>query len=139
MADYDLIVVGGGPGGATTARRAALDGLKVLLLDKEKFPRYKACAGAIPGTCAKLLDFPIDSVIHRRISGMAFFAPSGYRIDFVPEERSLPGYTVMRDEFDRWLGPDGGSMRFRPTVAPTSEPPWRRRSGWRHPATDSPW
>jgi geranylgeranyl reductase family protein len=103
LADFDLIVVGGGPGGATTARRAALEGLNVLLLDKEEFPRYKACAGAIPNTCVELLDFPIDRVIHRRISGMAFFAPSGYRIDFVPEDRSHPGYTVMRDEFDSLL------------------------------------
>lgn len=103
MADYDLIVVGGGPGGATTARKASLEGLNVLLLDKEKFPRYKVCAGGMPGTCPKLLDFPIDHVVHRRISGLAFFAPAGYRVDCIPEDRSLPGYTVMRDEFDNLL------------------------------------
>ena len=44
---HDLIVVGGGPGGASAAERAASLGLRVLLFEKEAFPRYKPCGGAV--------------------------------------------------------------------------------------------
>ena len=39
MTEYDVIVCGGGPAGSTTAFYAAKAGMKVLLLDKSKFPR----------------------------------------------------------------------------------------------------
>jgi geranylgeranyl reductase family protein len=46
---YDAIIVGAGPGGATTALYAQRLGLKVLLLDKKHFPRDKICGDAISG------------------------------------------------------------------------------------------
>ena len=42
---YDLIVLGAGPAGSTAARTAAGMGLNVKILEKEEFPRYKACGG----------------------------------------------------------------------------------------------
>ncbi|MFX0070307.1 MAG: NAD(P)/FAD-dependent oxidoreductase [Candidatus Hermodarchaeota archaeon] len=103
MVDYELIVVGAGPSGSTLARRAALLGLDVLLIDKVKYPRYKACAGALSSKVIKQLDFEIDSVIQRKISGFSIIAPSGFRVNFIPEDRSNPGFTIMRDEFDYLL------------------------------------
>lgn len=41
---YQVIVVGGGPAGSTTARLLAEAGCQVLLLDKATFPRHKACS-----------------------------------------------------------------------------------------------
>ena len=49
MAHYDLVIVGAGPGGATTAAFAARAGLRTLLLDRETFPRDKICGDAISG------------------------------------------------------------------------------------------
>lgn len=44
---YDLIIIGGGPSGASAGRKAGELGLNTLLLEKEKFPRYKACGGGL--------------------------------------------------------------------------------------------
>jgi geranylgeranyl reductase family protein len=103
MTDYDVIVVGAGPAGSTTARRAAQAGLNVLLLDKEPFPRSKPCAGGIRFQVSELLDFDLSSVYQRKISGIAVFSPSGLRADCISEDRSMPGMTVMRNEFDYLL------------------------------------
>lgn len=103
MTRYDLIVVGGGPAGSTAARHAAKAGLEVLLVEREALPRYKACAGAIRADVLDLLDFDVSGVLHRKINGFSIFSPSGLRADCMLEERSRPGYTVMRDEFDQLL------------------------------------
>ena len=41
--NFDVIIVGGGPAGSAAACYAAKEGLKVLLLEKEEFPRDKVC------------------------------------------------------------------------------------------------
>ncbi len=40
---YDLIVIGGGPGGTSAAITAAREGSRVLLLERGRFPRHKVC------------------------------------------------------------------------------------------------
>ena len=53
--EYDVIVVGAGPGGSTCATFLAKDGHRVLLLDKARFPRDKPCGDAISGKSATVL------------------------------------------------------------------------------------
>src|SRR5947209_1377918 len=47
---YDAIVIGGGPSGSTTAALLAEKGRRVILLEKEKFPRYHIGESLIPYT-----------------------------------------------------------------------------------------
>ena len=65
---YDVIVIGAGPAGSTTARECASRGLSVLLLDKSEFPRDKPCGGAVTIRAARLLPFEITPVVERVIS-----------------------------------------------------------------------
>src|SRR5262245_24541948 len=47
---YDAVVIGGGPAGSTTASILASKGRRVVLLEKEKFPRYHIGESLIPYT-----------------------------------------------------------------------------------------
>lgn len=55
-AEFDLIVIGAGPAGASAAVTARRLGLSVALVDKARFPRDKLCGGGITGRCALHLD-----------------------------------------------------------------------------------
>lgn len=54
---YDVIVIGGGPSGSSAARKASSLGLKTLLIEKENFPRYKPCAGAVSDIALKKVTY----------------------------------------------------------------------------------
>ena len=47
---YDVIVIGGGPGGSTISTMLAMAGRSVLLIEREKFPRYHIGESLLAGT-----------------------------------------------------------------------------------------
>ena len=47
--EFDCIVVGGGPGGSAAASYLAMEGKKVLLIEKGVWPRDKICGDAVGG------------------------------------------------------------------------------------------
>jgi geranylgeranyl reductase family protein len=53
----DVVVVGAGPAGSTASIFLAKKGFKVIMVDKAKFPRIKACGGGIPVSVFKRLPF----------------------------------------------------------------------------------
>jgi geranylgeranyl reductase family protein len=98
---YDVIVVGAGPAGSTAARQCAINNLSTLLLEKEKFPRFKPCAGGVTRAALNELDFEVPkNIIERRCSGLkAGFNEHQNQVDF----RSTVAYMVKRDKFDQKL------------------------------------
>jgi geranylgeranyl reductase len=96
--DFDVVVVGGGPAGATAAEDLARAGRSVLLLDRAG--RIKPCGGAIPPRLMR--DFAIpDAVLKARATSARMIAPSERQVD-MPIEGGFVGM-VDRDVFDEWL------------------------------------
>ena len=52
MSNYDVIIAGGGPAGASAAIHLAMHGARVLLVEQKKFPRPKLCGEFISPECA---------------------------------------------------------------------------------------
>ena len=99
--DYDVIVVGGGPGGSTAARMCAQAGLKTLLVEKEKFPRYKPCAGCLSIKSAQLLGFDLHPVVENTINSAKF--TYALKDSFSIRSPQPIALMMMRDRFDQFL------------------------------------
>lgn len=98
--DAEVIVVGGGPGGAMAARTLAQAGAKVLLLEKARFPRYKPCGGALS---AKVLALgpDVSQVVEDKVTEVIFAAPGEEPIQYRAENPLA--YMVQRERFDQLL------------------------------------
>jgi flavin-dependent dehydrogenase len=110
--DWDVIVVGGGPAGSSTAALIAEHGHRVLLLEREKVPRFHVGESLIPETY-----WPLKRLgLIERLKNSAF--PRKYSVQFVSDgsKESVPFYfdlynphessvtwQVVRSDFDRLL------------------------------------
>lgn len=80
--DADVLVVGAGPAGASTARRLALEGVDALLLDARAFPRSKPCGDCVsPGATPLLREAGVLDRLRARgpalLDGWRFRTPDG--------------------------------------------------------------
>ena len=97
--DFDVVVVGGGPSGATAAADLARMGHSVLLLDRDG--RIKPCGGAVPPRLMEEFAIP-DSLLVARARSARMVAPSDRAVDMPVGEIGYVGM-VDRDVFDEWL------------------------------------
>ena len=105
---FDVAVVGAGPAGSMLAYVAARRGLRVALIDRQTFPRDKACGDGISPAAVRIVrqvglggifdaDVPVRSV--------TVWGPDGTELhrDRLLGDDHAPGYIVPRLDFDKRL------------------------------------
>ena len=123
MVETDVAVVGGGPSGATTALLLARRGLRVVLLDRARFPRDKACGeGLMPpgvdvlrrlGLYDQVLATgarPLHDVTYQHEGGRP---EASARFPNDPSGSTAPGLGIRRTAFDAVLV---DALRSEPTA-----------------------
>jgi flavin-dependent dehydrogenase len=108
---YDYIIIGGGPAGSTAATNLARNGFKVLVLEKEKFPRFHIGESLLPFCYHIFKDLGVLEQIESqfvRKPGATFSdihnsKYSHWCFDKVIDDPSYLSFHVRRDEFDKIL------------------------------------
>lgn len=105
MESCEVLIVGAGPAGATCARLLCQAGLSVLLMDRDRFPRDKPCAGWI--TPAVLETLGIDPQLYRKERLLqeirAFRTGVMYGNELTTDYGRTVSYGIRRREFDHFL------------------------------------
>jgi len=106
MRNLDVIVVGGGPAGATAALKCSQLGFNTLLVEKGTPTRHKACGGVLPLVCIDILDdlglkIPAEVMSSPPTIGLFYVPPSGKNNG--GDVRNYRLLNVNRDRFDEWL------------------------------------
>ncbi|MFX0058566.1 MAG: NAD(P)/FAD-dependent oxidoreductase [Candidatus Hodarchaeota archaeon] len=100
MQNFDITIIGAGPGGSIAAKVASENGFSTCILEKEslnKKGRYKACGGAIAWELVEEIDYPEDK-ISRVIESLEL-----HHVDGDDFSKKGKGAVVWRSVFDKFL------------------------------------
>lgn len=111
MPDFDVVVIGGGPGGSSVATFVAQAGHSVALYEKATFPRFIVGESLVPACNLPLEKLGVlEQMDERRFPrkhGVQFFSPTGPTKPFYFSEVSDPRmhstWQVLRSDFDAML------------------------------------
>jgi geranylgeranyl reductase family protein len=99
--DYDVIVVGAGPGGSNAAAVALRGGLRVAQIDRFEFPRVKPCAGGVTIKACNALQLDLEPSIRQTSTSIEFNLWKSHLNRFSHQVPILR--MVLRPEFDNFL------------------------------------
>ncbi|HEV8017196.1 MAG TPA: NAD(P)/FAD-dependent oxidoreductase [Steroidobacteraceae bacterium] len=112
MRTCDVLIVGGGPAGSTAAWQLRKAGADVLVLDRERFPRLKLCAGWITPEVVRELGMDLAAYPHRLLT----FPRLRVHVGRLHLPVACVQHSIRRFEFDAWLLERSGAPVEQHTV-----------------------
>jgi digeranylgeranylglycerophospholipid reductase len=110
LIETDVLVIGAGPAGSSTAKHAALNGANVILMDKKsEIGSPKRCAEGVSKEGLKKLGIePNSRWVTKELSGVRLISPNGTDVWMKEDQVKLPeaGYILERKVFDKFMAMD---------------------------------
>ena len=118
MKGFDVVIIGGGLSGSSTALNLSKKGYSVLVIEKEKVQDYKPCAGGMASSMQKFIPLEITDAIESKIKNVEFRwkASDNVIADLTNES---PFWIIKREKFDQLLLDESlrnGVQIIRPVV-----------------------
>ncbi|HHT9130570.1 MAG TPA: NAD(P)/FAD-dependent oxidoreductase, partial [Candidatus Brocadiaceae bacterium] len=113
--EYDVVIVGAGPSGAAAAKGLVNEGLKILVIEKKKLPRYKICSGIIFKKSQDITEkyfgkIPETAyVAPRLLKGVRLWSDDEHFSDWPFGKDGSGAPNVWRSEYDYWLIKNSGA------------------------------
>ncbi len=135
--NYDVIICGGGPAGATCAAFCAMGGLKTLVIEKARFPREKVCGDCINPSCWPVLERlgvadKVAALSHSRFAEVEFIGINGRSIRYALNPSDCGEIGVKRSLLDQLLlqrAVECGAEVRQETAVTFVERGWKVRCG----------
>jgi len=99
--DAEVIIVGAGPAGSIAAFLLASQGIRIRILEKAAFPRYKVCGGGLTHKILKEIPFDLSPVIESTIHSFRF--SHHFKHVFTRHSADPLMYCTMRNDLDGYL------------------------------------
>lgn len=115
MIKYDVVIAGAGPSGAAAARGLVNEGLKVLVIEKKKLPRYKMCSGIIFKKSQDITEkyfgkIPNSAYVAPNfLKGVRFWSQDEQYTDWPFSKDGSGAPNVWRSAYDNWLINNSGA------------------------------
>lgn len=111
---YDVAIIGAGPSGATAAAMLADAGKRVLVIERQQFPRFSIGESLLPQCMAYLKEAGLESLVHDNADALGFqfkngaafyYQGNGVTFDFSKKFSEGPSttYQIKRERFDQLL------------------------------------
>ena len=118
MIGFDVVIIGGGLSGSSTALNLSKKGYSVLIIEKEKSQDYKPCAGGMASSMQRFLPLDIKDSIASKIKNVEFRwkATDNINADLTGES---PFWIVKREKLDQLLlneSLNNGAQIMRPLL-----------------------
>lgn len=112
MMETDILVIGAGPAGSTAAKHAAINGARVIVIDKKsEIGTPKRCAEGVSKDGLKKLGIELSPRwIAKEATGVRMVSPNGTAVNLTEDKVKLPeaGYILERKIFDKHMAMDAG-------------------------------
>lgn len=119
MEKYDVLIIGAGPAGSFLAHKLKNKDIKVLILEKKKFPRYKTCAGGLSKKAYDILSSEfnnINSIVEKTVKNGMYVRDNKYTLVNTGKELIYMTYRSVLDNFLIKAAVDNKTIFFKDNI-----------------------